>query len=57
VDAAAHAALLAMDRCPPGIFNIAEPNPHVATDKAREVLGWDPRFRLRSGTVGRMAAP
>jgi hypothetical protein len=48
VDAAAWAALLAMDRCPPGIFNIAEPNPRVATGKAREVLGWDPDFRLPS---------
>jgi nucleoside-diphosphate-sugar epimerase len=55
VDAAAHAALLAMDRTP-GIFNIAEPNPHVATGKAREVLGWDPDFRLPSETAGRMAA-
>ncbi|HEX5327166.1 MAG TPA: NAD(P)-dependent oxidoreductase [Acetobacteraceae bacterium] len=46
VDAAASAALLAMETGASGIFNIAEPNPHVAIDKARRELGWDPDFRL-----------
>jgi hypothetical protein len=47
VDAAAFAALLAVDRAAPGsIFNIAELNEAVATDKARTELGWDPGFRL-----------
>ncbi|HTT00551.1 MAG TPA: NAD(P)-dependent oxidoreductase [Steroidobacteraceae bacterium] len=46
VDAAAQAALLAIDHAGPGIFNIVEPNPHVATDKARRELGWDADFRL-----------
>jgi nucleoside-diphosphate-sugar epimerase len=40
VDAAARAALLAVDRGARGIYNIAEPNPHVRTDKARAELGW-----------------
>lgn len=48
VDAAAHAALLAIDRARPGIYNIAEPNGLVAIDKARQELGWDPAFRGRA---------
>jgi nucleoside-diphosphate-sugar epimerase len=47
VDAAASAALLAVDKGAPGIFNIAEPNDEIATDKARTELGWDPAFRRR----------
>jgi nucleoside-diphosphate-sugar epimerase len=46
VDAAAHAALLAIDRGPVGIFNIAESNEQVATDKALAELGWNATFRL-----------
>jgi nucleoside-diphosphate-sugar epimerase len=46
VDAAAHAALLAVDRGAPGVYNIAEPNPHVATARAQTVLGWNAAFRL-----------
>jgi nucleoside-diphosphate-sugar epimerase len=46
VDAAAQAALLAIDRGAPGAFNIAEPNEVVRIDKARQELGWDPGFRL-----------
>jgi nucleoside-diphosphate-sugar epimerase len=45
VDAAAYAALLAVSQGDPGIYNIAEPNGHVATEKARRVLGWTPDFR------------
>ncbi len=45
VDAAAHAALLAIDRGAPGIYNIAEPNPHAATGRARAELGWNADFR------------
>lgn len=47
VDAAAHAALLAIDRGRPGIFNIAEAGGSVAVAKARAQLGWRPGFRLR----------
>jgi nucleoside-diphosphate-sugar epimerase len=46
VDAAAHAAVLAIDRGQPGPYNIAQPNEHIATDKARAELGWDPDFRI-----------
>jgi len=46
VDAAAHAALLALTGCKPGIYNIAEPGGPVAVDKARQELGFDPAFRL-----------
>lgn len=46
VDAAAHAALLAVDRGRPGIYNIAEDDGAVSIDKARAELGFDPDFRL-----------
>ena len=46
VDAAAYAALLAIDRAAPGIFNIAEPDGPVATDRAAAELGWDHAFRV-----------
>lgn len=40
VDAAARAALFAVDRGARGIYNIAEPNPHVSAGKALIELGW-----------------
>jgi len=46
VDAAAYAALLAVDRGAPGIYNVAEANPHVVIEKALAALGWRPDFRL-----------
>ena len=46
VDAAAYAALLAIDHGDPGIYNIAQSNSHVATEKARVELRWSPDFRL-----------
>ena len=46
VDAAAHAALLALTRGAPGIYNIAEDDGAVTISKAREQLGFDPSFRL-----------
>ena len=45
VDAAAHAAVLAIERGAPGVYNVAEPSPALAIDKARRELGWDPSFR------------
>lgn len=45
VDAAAHAALLAVDRGRPGIYNIAEDDGDVAIDKARAEFGFDPGYR------------
>lgn len=46
VDAAAHAALLAVEKGSQGAFNVAEPNSHVTADKAVSELGWDAGFRL-----------
>jgi nucleoside-diphosphate-sugar epimerase len=48
VDAAAHAALLAIDRGKPGIFNIAEDDGFVSIAKALRELNFDPGFRLRN---------
>ena len=45
VDAAAYAALLAIDHGAPGAFNIADPNDEAATDKATAALGWRADFR------------
>lgn len=47
VDAAAHAALLAIDHGKPGIFNIAEDDGFVSIDKAIRELNFDPGFRLK----------
>jgi nucleoside-diphosphate-sugar epimerase len=46
VDAAAYAAMLAIDRGRPGAYNIAQPNNHIATEKALMELGWDAQFRI-----------
>lgn len=46
VDAAAHAALLAVERGRTGIYNIADDDGEVAVGKARAELGFDPDFRL-----------
>jgi nucleoside-diphosphate-sugar epimerase len=45
VDAAAHAALLALTRGAAGIYNIADDDGVVSIAKARAELGFDPRFR------------
>ena len=37
---AARAALVAVERGAPGVYNIAEPNAHIATDKAARELGF-----------------
>jgi nucleoside-diphosphate-sugar epimerase len=47
IDAAAHAALLAVTRGQPGIYNVADDDEMVSTAKARRELGFDPAFRLR----------
>jgi nucleoside-diphosphate-sugar epimerase len=46
VDAAASAALLAIEKAGKGIFNIAEANAYLSIDKARRELGFDPSFRV-----------
>jgi len=47
IDAAAEAALLAVTRGSPGIYNIAEDDGAVDMSKARHDLGFDPAFRIR----------
>jgi nucleoside-diphosphate-sugar epimerase len=49
VDAAAHAACLAITRGAPGIYNIAEDDGAVAIAKARRELGFDPAYRRPPG--------
>jgi nucleoside-diphosphate-sugar epimerase len=46
VDAAAQAALLALSRGEPGIYNIADDDGAVSIAKARAALSFDPDFRL-----------
>lgn len=46
VDAAAYAALLAIDRARTGIYNIAEDCSYLSSEKARNQLGWAPDFRI-----------
>ena len=48
VDAAANAAVLAIDRGSPGAYNIAESSPYLSTARARRELGWDPEFRAEA---------
>lgn len=50
VDAAAQAALLALQSGASGVFNITENNAGVNSEKAVHVLGWDPAFRAVRGT-------
>jgi len=45
VDAAASAALLAIDKGRVGIYNIAVPSGYLSVDKARSKLVWDPAVR------------
>ena len=47
VDAAAQAALLAVTRGAPGIYNIAEDDGELDIGKARTELGFDPAFRIK----------
>lgn len=46
VDAAAWATLLALQRSASGVFNIAEERGYLSAARARDVLGWNPSFRL-----------
>ena len=46
VDAAAQAALLALTKGKPGIYNIAEDDPGLSCEKAKRELGFDAGFRI-----------
>lgn len=48
VDAAAWAAVLAIERSEPGIYNIADPDPQLDTSKARTQLDWRADWRPRT---------
>jgi nucleoside-diphosphate-sugar epimerase len=51
VEAAARAALLALQRSPGGIFNIAEDGAEVSSEKAKRTLGWRADARLSQGAM------
>lgn len=46
LDAAAHVAANALTRGEPGLYNIAEDDPTLSSEKAKRLLGFDPDFRL-----------
>ena len=48
VDAAAWAAVLAIEKARHGIYNIAEPSGFLSTEKARRELGFDASVRLNA---------
>lgn len=51
VEAAARAALFALQRSTGGIFNIAEDSAEVSSEKAKHALGWRADARLPQGAV------
>jgi nucleoside-diphosphate-sugar epimerase len=51
VDAAAWAAVLAIARGAPGIYNVAEDDGAVSISRARSELGWDPGFRPQASAA------
>ncbi len=48
IDAAGNAARLAVTRGAAGIYNIAEDDGALLTEKAGRELGFDPGFRLKT---------
>jgi nucleoside-diphosphate-sugar epimerase len=48
VDAAAWAAVLAIEKARRGIYNIAEPSQYLSTDRAQRELGFDAGVRLNA---------
>jgi nucleoside-diphosphate-sugar epimerase len=48
IDAAAVAAVLALEKAKRGIYNIAEPSGYLSTEKARRELGFDAAARLNA---------
>lgn len=47
IDAAAQAALLTVDKGAPGIYNVAEDDGAISSEKAKRDLGFDAGFRFR----------
>ena len=48
VDAAAWAAVLAIEKPCRGVYNVAEPSGYLSTEKAVRELGFNPSFRLNA---------
>ncbi|HXD43520.1 MAG TPA: NAD-dependent epimerase/dehydratase family protein [Pseudolabrys sp.] len=46
VDAAAQACAAALIRGEPGLYNVAEDDPTLSSEKAKRLLGFEPDFRL-----------
>jgi nucleoside-diphosphate-sugar epimerase len=42
VEAAARAAMLAIDHGPPGIYNVVDDDEAISKRRARQLLGWTP---------------
>ena len=53
VDAAAKAAELAVTRGEPGIYNVAEPDGEVSSDKAIQAFAWNPAWLLKKNKLSR----
>ncbi len=47
VDAATHAALLALNHNDNDIFNITDDDKRVITNKAKKLLNWNPQYRIK----------
>jgi nucleoside-diphosphate-sugar epimerase len=52
VDAAAHAALLALTQAKRGIYNVAEDDGAISSEKAKRDFGFDAGFRLKPSSLG-----
>ena len=48
IDAAAQATVLALDKAKHGIYNVAEDDPGLSSEKAKRELGFDASFRLKA---------
>ena len=48
VDAAAWAAVLAIEKPCRGVYNVAEPNGYLSTEKVSRELGFNPGFRMNA---------
>jgi hypothetical protein len=48
VDAAAHAALLAVNKGKPGSYNIAEDDGAISSEKAKREFVFDAKLRIKS---------
>ena len=51
VDAAAWAAVLAIEKARRGIYNIAEPSGYLSTEKAQRELDFDASVRLNAAAL------